>query len=63
MGYTQRVDSSRDAQLAVCSCGWRELRSSRTAARAAITEHVGNCHPETLHHAQRLERLTRQRHG
>ena len=57
----QWVDVSQAVALALCSCGWRDMRSDHMNARAAITMHVRNCHPEQLASAQRAEQRMRSR--
>ena len=59
----QWVDVSQALALALCSCGWRDMRSNHMGARAAITEHVRNCHPEHLASAMRAEQRMRSRHA
>jgi hypothetical protein len=64
MTGAQWIDPSTTGMLACCNlCGWRDMRSDRMSARAAITNHVRFCHPDDLPSAQRAENQLRNRHG
>lgn len=41
-----RFDRSKDTVLAMCSCGWREIRSSQAAADLAAVNHIDRAHFE-----------------
>lgn len=39
-----KFDRSKDTVLALCSCGWREIRGSQASADAAALEHIDRAH-------------------
>lgn len=44
---TISIDNSDTSAIALCSCGWRVIRLTRSAAVAAGVEHEREWHPET----------------
>jgi hypothetical protein len=54
MTTRQWVDQGDRTTLALCSCGWRELRTTRSDAWAAAHTHTQIAHPgETEYTAHR----------
>lgn len=57
-----RLDSTRISVVAVCSCGWRSLTSTRPAAWRAAAAHELNAHPGENQAAAALH-MHQIRHG
>lgn len=61
--YRQWIDPSTTSTLALCTCGWRALVSTRSAAWKAGNDHATHAHPgqakqsaDAYHQAVKRER-------
>lgn len=43
-----KLDCASRSTLAVCSCGWRHLSTSKAGAARAAAEHEAYAHPGTV---------------